>query len=72
MEIREFEESFADGAVQLILHIQNDEACIGLSLDEQPDLKDITGAYMGKGGNFWVALDQGEVVGTIAVMPIDK
>ena len=54
--------------ISLILHIQNDEAKIGLSLDEQPDLKDIASDYQASGGEFWLATDCGRVVGTIGLM----
>lgn len=50
----------------LVLSIQNDEAGIDLGIEEQPDLLDIGRAY--RDGGFWIALAEGEVVGTIGVM----
>ena len=47
---------------------QNNEAKINLSLDEQPDLKDITSCYEYDGGEFWIAVDDGVVIGTLALM----
>jgi hypothetical protein len=37
-------------------------------LDDQPDLLQISSFYQQNGGNFWVALADGEVVGTIALI----
>lgn len=55
--------------IRLILHIQNEEAGINLSLREQPDLDGIETFYLQSGGYFRVALnEQGEVIGAIALM----
>jgi len=71
MEIIQYIDTLKDEAVSLILHIQNNEAGIGLPLDCQPDLLDITESYINRGGNFWLAVDNGHVVGTIALMRIN-
>ncbi|MCM1254251.1 MAG: GNAT family N-acetyltransferase [Clostridium sp.] len=69
MVITGYEEIYKKEVIQLILHIQNNEAGINLSLQEQPDLYDIQTSYMKDGGYFWVALnDKKEVIGTIALM----
>lgn len=54
--------------IGLILSIQNGENHIGLTLDEQPDLKAIKESYSDKGGEFWTALDDGKLIGTIGLM----
>lgn len=54
--------------ISLILSIQNDEAKIGLTLEEQPDLLDIHRSYQQSGGEFWIALSDDEVIGTIGLM----
>lgn len=71
MGIIQYQDEFKDGAIGLILDIQNNEAKIDLSIAEQPDLLNIHEAYINGGGNFWVAVDNGQVVGTIALMRID-
>lgn len=58
--------------MSLVLAIQNDEAGIGLGLDEQPDLADIARGYLEPGGGFWVALDGGRVVGCLGLMPLGE
>lgn len=50
----------------LVLSIQNDEAGIDLSIEEQPDLLDIAAAY--REGGFWIAEAHGAVVGTIGAL----
>ena len=71
MEIIQYKDEFKEGAIGLILDIQNNEAKINLSISEQPDLLNIHEAYINNGGNFWMAIDNGQVVGTIALMRID-
>lgn len=53
--------------IDLILSIQRDEFGVAITVADQPDLLDIPGFYQRGGGNFWVALAGGEVVGTIAL-----
>jgi GNAT superfamily N-acetyltransferase len=60
----------ADGVVSVILPIQQNEFEIPITLDAQPDLKDIPGFYQHGHGNFWVALDGPVVVGTLALLDI--
>ena len=54
--------------IDLILNIQNNEAKIDLSLDEQPDLKDINRYYKESGGVFYLAVENGSVIGTIGLI----
>lgn len=69
MEIVRYNDVYKEEIIRLILHIQNEEAGINLSLQEQPDLDDIETIYLQNGGYFWIALnEQGEVIGTIALM----
>ena len=71
MEIIQYRDEFKDEAINLILHIQNDEAKVNMPLEGQPDLLDITESYINRGGNFWLAVDDGHVVGTVALMKIN-
>lgn len=50
----------------LVLSIQNDEAGIGLTLDDQPDLKNIVSAYAT--GGFWIAVSGDRVIGCIGLL----
>lgn len=72
MNIETYSGKYDDEIISLILSIQNDEAKIGLSLQEQPDLLDIHRSYQQDGGEFWLALSDGRVVGTIGLMLKEK
>lgn len=72
MEIITYKEKYKNQIIDLILHIQNDEAKISLSIEEQPDLMDIDSYYRKSGGEFWIAVENDSVVGTIALMPKDS
>lgn len=61
-----------DEIISLILDIQNNESKINLSLEEQPDLLTIHDSYQKNGGEFWIALDQGRVIGTLGLMKKDN
>ena len=68
MRITEYTDDYKKQVIELILHIQNDEAGINLSIDEQPDLTDIDSCYSKNGGKFWLAVENNELIGTIALM----
>lgn len=57
--------------VDLIDFCQNKEAHLEIKMAEQDDLFQIKAYYQDKGGDFWIALDENDVVGTIALLPID-
>lgn len=65
-----FVPGYAAGVASLIVPIQREEFGISITLADQPDLADIPGFYQRGAGNFWVALEAGEVVGTIALLDI--
>ncbi len=72
MNIIEYNDTYKDEVINLILDIQNNEAGINLSLDEQPDLKNILAHYNSNGGNFWLTVDdENHVIGTIALMRLN-
>lgn len=68
MDIITYAEKYKGQIIDLILQIQNEEAKIGLGLDEQPDLCNIPDSYEKAGGEFWVAVEHEQVIGTIALM----
>jgi len=56
--------------VDLIVSIQQREFNIPITADDQPDLLDIPDYYQKNRGNFWVALHNEDVVGTISLLDI--
>lgn len=70
MHIEPFGKAHEDGIVELIVDIQRNEFGLDISADDQPDLRNIPDFYQRGMGNFWVALAEGKVVGTIALLDI--
>lgn len=70
VEIAPYSAIHQSGIVDVILPIQQSEFGIPVTLDDQPDLLDIPGFYQKGSGNFWVALHEREVIGTIALLDI--
>ncbi|MFC6176648.1 GNAT family N-acetyltransferase [Companilactobacillus huachuanensis] len=58
--------------VDLINYCQNIEANLKIKMAEQDDIFQINDYYQKKAGNFWIALDDNRVVGSIALLPIDS
>jgi len=68
--IREYQASDQEQVLQLILNIQQQEYDIPITKADQPDLLSIESFYQQGNGNFWVACDGDQVVGTIALLDI--
>ena len=67
MKIISYDDKYKNQVIDLILHIQNVEYSVGLSIEDQPDLIDIVKSYFTDGGSFWVAIDNGRVIGTLGL-----
>jgi N-acetylglutamate synthase-like GNAT family acetyltransferase len=66
--IVDYRPEFTDGVIDLILTIQNVEAGLDISLEQQPDLLSIESNYLQAGGGFWVAVDEsGDVIGSVGL-----
>ena len=66
--IVEYRPELKDGVIDLILTIQNVEAGLDISLEQQPDLVSIESNYLQAGGGFWVAVNgQGQVIGSVGL-----
>ncbi|MFR3684375.1 MAG: GNAT family N-acetyltransferase [Enterococcus sp.] len=72
IEIVPFEEKYTQQVVDLILPIQRDEFNIDISIEDQPDLLSIQEEYIDTGGNFWIALSDSRVIGTIALVKLEN
>ncbi len=70
LTIRPYQPADSAAVPALILPIQREEFGIPVTLAEQGDLLDIPGFYQQGAGNFWLALANGEVVGSIALRDI--
>ncbi|AKP67411.1 GNAT family N-acetyltransferase [Companilactobacillus ginsenosidimutans] len=58
------------GIIDVINYGQNIEADLKIKMVEEYDLFDIENSYQARGGEFWIALDNDRVVGTIALYPL--
>jgi N-acetylglutamate synthase-like GNAT family acetyltransferase len=59
-----------DAVIALIIAIQRDEFGVAITLDDQPDLAMVPTFYQSGHGDFWVAEQDGKIVGTIALKDI--
>jgi GNAT superfamily N-acetyltransferase len=70
MNVIPYRPDFSSDVLRLILEIQREEFSIDIAAAQQPDLLDIAGFYQVRDGNFWVALADELVVGTISLLDI--
>lgn len=68
VSIQEFSPAYQQQVVDLILDIQQNEFHVPITLDDQQDLVAIPTFYQNGKGNFWMALNDGQVIGTIALV----
>jgi len=68
--IKEYTEEYKNQIIELILGIQQNEFDIPITREDQPDLDSIPDFYQVRNGNFWIAIECGHVVGTIAMTDI--
>ncbi|MEN6386453.1 MAG: GNAT family N-acetyltransferase [Phycisphaerales bacterium] len=66
--ITKYADKYRKDVIDLILSIQQKEFNIPITKEDQPDLSDIANFYQSGNGNFWVAFNNGKVVGTIALI----
>ena len=67
-----YESTFQEEVVDLIVHIQQKEYNVPITKEEQPDLLEIETFYQKDHGNFWIAIYDGKVVGTVALLDIEN
>ena len=70
IEIRTFTSDDADAVLSVILPIQREEFGIDITADAQPDLRVIPDFYQSGKGEFWVAVKDGAIVGTLGLKDI--
>ena len=70
--ITTYREKYLSHIVELILTIQQKEFNIPVTLEGQPDLQQIPEIYQAGNGNFWVALNDEQPVGTIGLIDIGQ
>jgi GNAT superfamily N-acetyltransferase len=69
IKINQYQPIYKDAIIAHILNIQLNEFQVPITAEDQPDLQIIPQFYQVSGGNFWVATIDGQLVGTIALIP---
>ncbi|MEA5595149.1 hypothetical protein [Rivularia sp. UHCC 0363] len=72
IKISIYHPQYQNQVAELILKIQQQEFGVSITLEDQSDLLNIPDFYQQGNGNFWVALDEDNVVATIAAIDIDN
>jgi N-acetylglutamate synthase-like GNAT family acetyltransferase len=70
LDIIPFRPRFQSNVLELIVGIQRGEFAIDITAEQQPDLHHIPTFYQVRAGNFWVAVVDDRVVGTISLLDI--
>lgn len=69
-KVKSYTNQYNKQVVNLILNIQQKEFNVDITKEDQPDLMKIENFYQKGKGNFWIALVDNKVVGTISLLDI--
>ncbi|WP_223608010.1 GNAT family N-acetyltransferase [Chryseobacterium sp. OSA05B] len=72
VHIQQLDNTYSDQLIDMILNIQQKEFNVPITIEDQPDLKQIESFYTEAGGNFWGAFIDGQLVGSIALVKFDE
>ncbi len=72
IEIKPYQNQHQHGVINLILDIQQIEFQVPITIEDQPDLLVIPEFYQINKGQFWVAIDGNNEVGSIALIDCGK
>ena len=72
LEIKLVNDTYSKEIIDLVLNIQQKEFNVPITIEDQPDLKQIEDFYFEKGGSFWGAFINDKLVGTIALVKFDE
>ena len=70
ISVGEYTDDRRESLIEMILEIQRKEFQIPITREDQPDLAAIPRFYQQGNGNFWVALCDGQVVGSVGLLDI--
>lgn len=70
MVINEWNSTYKQEVIDLILSIQREEFKIAITVADQPDLYNVATFYQHGNGNFWITVADKKVTGTIALVDI--
>lgn len=67
-KIEVFQSEHQKGVEELVLPIQQIEFGVPVTLEGQPDLVDIHETFQNGNGNFWVAISNDKVIGSVGIV----
>lgn len=70
IKIIPFTKIYQQQVIDLIVGIQSGEFGVKITADDQPDLTQIKSYYQWGNGNFWIAIQEEQVLGTISLVDI--
>ena len=70
ISVGEYGDDRQEALIEMILEIQQKEFQIPITRADQPDLAAIPRFYQQKNGNFWLALCDGQIVGSVGLLDI--
>jgi len=70
MQIDLYRKEYEQAVIELILNIQQNEFGVPVTIADQPDLLDVENFYRKGLGNFWIATENKQLTGTIALIDI--
>jgi len=70
VQIVPFKKQYQQQVIDLIVGIQSGEFGVKITANDQPDLADIENFYQLGNGNFWLAVSENKVLGTISLVDI--
>ncbi|MBW2975348.1 GNAT family N-acetyltransferase [Candidatus Woesearchaeota archaeon] len=72
VRIIQYSSKYREQTINLIKEVLESEFGFKVNKSKRPDLYDINEAYQKKGGNFWIALEKDEVIGTVGLLNYGK
>lgn len=72
MKIISYDSAYQKQVVALILSIQQEEYKVPITLEDQPDLLTISEVYQTNNSNFWIAIEDNQVIGSIALIDLGE
>ena len=70
IQVIPFEKKYQDDVINLILHIQQNEFGVPITIHDQKDLLNIDAVYKKEKGNFWIAVQEDKLIASIALIDI--
>ena len=71
-QIKTYEEKYKESLIGMILYIQQQEYQIPITREMQPDLEVIGEFYQQGNGNFWIGVQEEQVMGSVGLIDLGE